>query len=155
MRALAKIPHPDQIINRIQDGIVGALNPLLRLLTLPDDGWTDAMMVAPWTALGADRATPGFRRDSNGWVHLRGFAAGGTNPGVTVACVLPPGYRPRVKSMLPLVASSWNSVLQASVVDVFPTGEIKIWVFNISTDPVASTPCNWLSLDGLSFLAEQ
>lgn len=156
MRALSRFPHPDQLINRIQDGILGVLNPLLKLLVLPDEGWTDAGLVSPWVAYGLGWAGPAYRRGPDGCVRLRGRVAGGTSPGtLSTVLTLPPGYRPRYRCTLALVPSAWNGAQQASRVDVFSTGEVKIQAFDLSTDPSATTPCDWLSLDGVAFLAEQ
>ncbi len=134
--------------------MLAVLNPLLKLLVLPDESWTDAALVPPWTAYGAP--VPGFWRDSSGCVHLRGMVAGGTTPGTaSTLFALPAGYRPRATVLFPLVSSSWNSVQQASMVKVLATGEVKAQAFDVSTDPVATSPCNWLSIGGLIFRAEQ
>lgn len=65
---------------------------------LADDDWNivgdigQPAYTNSWVAYGGAFAAPAFRKDSDGWVHLRGLAKSGTLG--TALFTLPDGYRP-------------------------------------------------------------
>ncbi len=91
-KPIARIHTPDATLNRIQDGIIAAFNPLV--LT-PFTWITVGQAGGPafsngWTIF--DTRTPQFTIDLLGFVLIRGVLASGTigQP----AFILPVGYRP-------------------------------------------------------------
>ncbi len=136
----------DPVVNRFQDQILGTLNPALATLgQMPtvEDGvfnaetWTDFSLMEPWAA--ATATTPGFYMDATGRVNLRGVVAGGALG--NTAAVLPLGYRPSYEMTLPTTYGA-----SRGAVTITPKGYIT---------PADGDPALGVSLDGLSFRAEQ
>lgn len=94
---------------------------------------------AGWAYYGSVFNTPGFWKDADGIVHLRGLCAGtGTTVGTTIF-TLPPGYRPVLQELLVAVAN--NAIAR---IDVQADGQIKY---------AAGANGTWVSLDGMTFRA--
>lgn len=89
-----------------------------------------------WAYYGGESATPGFLKDSQGFVHLRGAIKGGSIP--STVFTLPPGYRPAGTHDFPAIsgdAFAW--------VWVDPRGEVHVQSGNNA----------FVSLAGITFKA--
>jgi hypothetical protein len=88
-----------------------------------------------------------YYKDKLGFVHLRGMIASGTCN--AVAFTLPAGYRPLKNTLFAGSTQSSGAIGQYTRIDVAPSGAL--------TPGAGASPCNngWLSLDGITFLAEQ
>jgi hypothetical protein len=122
-KLLTTLQHSDQLINRIQDGIVQVVNPLLKAwydkfgipgdcsgtlisqrVTLADD-WIAPTLLNSWVDYaGAGNATAGYRK-RNGMVEVRGIISTGTPP--SDAFVLPVSYQPTYVKRLAVVAYNY------------------------------------------------
>ncbi|HEU5121941.1 MAG TPA: fibronectin type III domain-containing protein [Candidatus Saccharimonadales bacterium] len=108
--------------------------------------WTDldpTYMANGWTWINvANHAFPKFRKSSDGIVTLNGLVknANLSSDGTTIA-TLPPGFRPKEQLLTSCVA--WGGYCR---VDIMPDGRI---IDN------ASANNGWVSLDNISFIAEQ
>jgi len=119
-KLLTTLQHPDQLINRIQDGIVQVVNPLLKAwydkfgipgdcsgtlitqrVTLADD-WIAPTLLNSWVNYGASFEAAGYRKTS-GSVEIRGLVKDGTSGYVFT---LPASYRP---SAYAIIASMSNN----------------------------------------------
>jgi hypothetical protein len=83
-------------------------------------------------------AHPGYAKDSQGIVHLRGALFGGAND--TVAFVLPRGERPRHELNVPVFSQS--GVAGAAIIQ--RNGAVLLFAGNVTA---------FASLDGISFVA--
>lgn len=135
-------------------GIIDArLNPgtwmSLQAMFYPGNatGWTSMttptnIMGSGWAFLGAaNHATPEYRKSADGIVTLKGMVTNATQHDGTTIATLPPGFRPKEQLLTSCVA--WGGYCR---VDILPDGKI---VDN------ASANNGWLSLDNISFMAEQ
>lgn len=84
-------------------------------------------------------AVPGYYKDTNGYVHLRGLIANGSSSTATVA-TLPAGFRPGFRTMFATYGSPGIVGMEVS-----STGTVA---------PRNATTRTYLSLAGISFLAE-
>jgi hypothetical protein len=114
-KLLTTLQHPDQLINRIQDGIVQTVNPLLKAwydrfsipgdcsgtliaqrVTLADD-WIDAtaLLAGTWVPYQSPPTTycSARYRKRSGLVEIGGMVKNGTVPSTIFP--LPVGYRPQ------------------------------------------------------------
>ena len=92
-------------------------------------------LINSWANLGSGFQAAGYFKDADGIVHLAGMVTGGGN---TSVFVLPAGYRPLTKHRFVVLA---NGAL--GYVDVQAGGNVFF-----------TTGSPWVSLDGISFLAE-
>jgi hypothetical protein len=90
-----------------------------------------------WQYYGSG-AQPGFRKDSLGWVHLKGQLKSGSVPGTLFS--LPAGYRPAEFSQFPAMSNN-----AYAVVDVNTTGDV-VMSQGANAPPSAS-------INGITFLA--
>lgn len=102
-----------------------------------DTVWTNLSLTNSWVAFGAPYATPGYRKDALGFVHLRGIVKNGSS-NASIA-TLPVGYRIGVQGLFAVPAHP------ASYYDFHTDGTI-VQGGGSSTD--------YLSLDGITYLAE-
>ena len=102
------------------------------------EAWTNATLQNSWVAFGGAYATPGYRKDHQGKVYLRGLAKNGTvsaYPG-TAIFTLPSGYRPPHRKVLNVSSNgAWGRI------DVAANGVVSL---------INGTNA-WVSFDGLSF----
>lgn len=98
-----------------------------------ETSWTNATLTNSWVTFGGSYPTPGYRKDSNGIVHLRGVIKSGTNG--TSALTLPTGYRPAFKCSFPALNTN-----AGSQVDVNTDGTV-----------VVSGSTAYMGLDSVSF----
>jgi hypothetical protein len=91
--------------------------------------------VGAWTNYGHVWATPAYRKDQRGRVHLRGLAAKepGAPAGDDPIALLPPGYRPTARLIFPVASGSQTAGQMYGRVDVLPDGNIY-WVSGASGD---------------------
>ena len=120
--------------------IVGSLNKPDKIHYIGTDG--EPVFQNGWgnyTPLSTSYNEVGFYKDSNNIVHLQGLVRQGTV--VSVIFRLPAGYRP---NKIHIIGTLSNNAL----------GQVRI---EADGDVVSQSPNSntWVSLDGLTFLAEQ
>ncbi len=93
-----------------------------------------------WVAYGGDLATPQYTKSADGIVTLKGMIKSGTTTELTYMAKLPPGYRPL--KTLAFVTPSNDSVGRVDV------GENGYLIFRSGSSA-------WISLSGISYVAEQ
>jgi hypothetical protein len=102
--------------------------------------WQAPSLNAPWSNYGDPFTAAAYRRDANR-IQLRGLVKGGT--GSSVVLTLPAGFRPGGQLLFAAVSDS----TAPTRIDVKPNGDVLL-----------STPqsgvMGWLSLDGVTFVAE-
>lgn len=122
-KLLTTLQHVDPLINRIQDGIVQVVNPLLKAwydkfgipgdcsgtlitqrVTLADD-WIAPTLITPWVNYAGTGNAPAGYRKRNGTTEIRGIIDTGTPP--SDAFVLPVPYRPTYVKRLAVVAYNY------------------------------------------------
>ena len=102
--------------------------------------YTQSPLLPGYTSFGNGYASPGFMRDTLGFVHLHGTM--NCQSGTSVAFTLPVGDRPATWLLTPIgIAPSGTS----GRIDIAPNG--NLWVTSS-----AQAVCG---LDGITFLAEQ
>lgn len=110
-------------------------------------GWTSmtvptSIMGSGWAFIGtANHATPEYRKAADGIVTLKGMVGKGTNDDNTTIAQLPPGYRPKEQLLTSCVA--FGAYCR---IDIMPDGKI-VDTFSANN--------GWVSLDNISFMAEQ
>jgi hypothetical protein len=114
--------------------------------TIVQDGWTRLALRNNWVVYGLPwNPEPGFFRDKNGIVHLRGLVKGGLVDGGPLIenfpiAVLPDGYRPQYREMYIVCTGGPDT---AGRCDIDTDGRIV---------PVSGRN-GWFSLDGITFRA--
>jgi hypothetical protein len=125
-------------------GAIGARGPAGTVA--PPEAWQPLATVNGWGPYTADPqwATPAFRKDPFGVVHLRGLVthpAAAATSGMTIA-VLPSGYRPANSRLFVVMTGEPD---QAGRLNVLADGEV-VWVTGGNT-----TSGGYTSLDGVEF----
>lgn len=105
-----------------------------------DTTWTAPGLLNGWGNFGSGFSTAGYRKDGQGFVHLKGLISGGTATTTTDLFILPVGYRPAERLLFGTI-SSGNVVGR---IDVLTDGTVEINGGNNT----------WLALEGIHFLAE-
>ncbi|MFL1672439.1 hypothetical protein [Paenibacillus dendritiformis] len=104
--------------------------------------WIKPTLQSGWTNYDTKLySSAGYYKDGNGIVRIKGLVKGG--PIQSLIFMLPAGYRPKTTLIFPAIDASYTSVR----VDITHSGEVVLNTANANTD--------YLSLDGISFLAEQ
>lgn len=122
---------------------VGTTTPQARLevaggLTiLEQEPWQTPTFENGWLNYGAGYAPAGYFKDSQGIVHLRGLVEGGTGDIFS----LPAGYRPAYRAIFIVMADPNDR----GRIDIAPDGDVS---FSVGSN-------NWVSLEGITFRAEQ
>lgn len=124
--------------NSVNDALRTIENKL-RFINTPSKDWTAPTLQNSWVNYGAGFSDAGYRKDATGMVYLRGLIKSGTIG--AAALTLPVGFRP---SSLLLVGTISNDAI----------GRIQIASSGTVT-PTAPSNNAWVSLDGITFLAEQ
>lgn len=111
-------------------------------LTVPKSSFSVAWQVPTfqnnWVNYDTTYNTAGYYKDADNRVHVKGLVKTGTAN--TVIFTFPAGYRPLKRGIFVTVSN--NAIAR---IDVLPTGEVKM-----------ETGSNtWISLETISFLAEQ
>ncbi len=142
----------DQVVAQVNRIAAWAQSDPLNLsgsLALPP--WTTLILTAPWAAWDPPETSwnlPGYVKDANGFVHLRGLLNSGATPGLgNVVATLPAGFRPRKYHYFSTPCqtdrvSSWY---------VQPDGGISIQ--GIIPAPIVAN--SYYSWSGITFPAEQ
>lgn len=115
------------------------INTAIRPLRTPSKDWIVPALLNGWVNYGSGFPDAGYRKDALGYVHLHGLIKNGVTVDGTPIFNLPAGFRP--KATLHIVAIG-NSA----------AGHIKITTTSVAYG--TNTGNGWLSLDGISFLAE-
>lgn len=88
------------------------------------DTWHAPTLQNGWYNNGGTSAVAGYKRDSSGFVHIKGEIIGGTVTSGTLIFQLPVGYRPSEYWEFP--TNTWNgTALVASNLGVYPDGSVK------------------------------
>lgn len=118
---------------KIADGAVTAAK-------IAREPWHGPALQNGWVNYESGYALAGYGKDANGVVRLRGLVKSGAVAGTVFT--LPAGYRPAAR----LIYSQQTSPNAMARVDVEVNGSVTA---------VANVNSGWLSLDGITFLAEQ
>jgi hypothetical protein len=143
-KLLTTLQHSDQLINRIQDGIVQVVNPLLKAwydkfgipgdcsgtlitqrVTLADD-WIAPTLLNSWVDYGGGSQTARYRK-LNGLVYVEGRIKNGTAVDV---CTLPVGYRPA--AILAFATNTGTGAGAFAKLDVLADGTINAQGANLA-----------------------
>ena len=125
------------------DEVANYLNTYVALKAQP--AWIAPTLLNGWVNFGSGIANVGYYKDELGIVRLRGVIKGGTMTAGTGLLVLPIGYRPIESAMVPCVSNNSTIDILSHLV-LNSSGLINIG---------ASVGNGWLSLDGITFRAEQ
>ncbi|MCP3773667.1 hypothetical protein NLX71_10130 [Paenibacillus sp. MZ04-78.2] len=107
--------------------------------------WITPTLLNGWVSEGSGYSNPGYYKDQFGIVHLSGVIRGGTTSTFTALFYLPAWYRP--KNRLNLAIFTF---------DVSSTGICSLHIEAGGAVKIGSINCKqYISLDGISFLAEQ
>lgn len=146
----------------IGDGISGVHMELSRVTVgVGDSAWINIAggvgYQNGWSDFGGVEVLAAYRKDANGFVHTRGFMkspVGWAGPAFT----FPPDYRPATGGGAGRVAVTARAQgNQFAEVDinydgtVLPAGIVQSWVYGTGLD---TTRSQWVSLDNITFLAE-
>ena len=109
--------------------------------------WITPTLLNGWVTFGSTFQTAQYYKDSIGIVHFRGFVKSGSV--TSVIFILPEGYRPRGTTIAMPVVSAGDSAgmgISSGTLNIQPNGQVQAAV-NVKN--------GFLTLDGISFLAEQ
>lgn len=109
------------------------------VLGVGDTSWIVPTLLNSWVSYGAPYEVEGYRKDGQGFVHLRGLIKNGTATAGTALFNLPAGYRPANTA---LFDTQSNGALGR--VDVANNGNVTIQ---------AGTNA-WISLNGITFYGD-
>jgi ribosome modulation factor len=108
-----------------------------------DTAWTAPTLTNSWVNYGSGGyGNAGYRKDADGFVHLRGLVKNGSSVGATIF-TLPAGYRPAFNGLY----SAWNTS-GAARINIGSDGTVVI------DTQIGSPGTAYQSLDGVTFLAE-
>jgi len=103
--------------------------------------WTNLVLQNSWVVYDAvNYSTPQYTKAPDGLVSIKGLIKNGTTTGGTVLANLPVGYRPAKRILYSAITTG-----AYSRIDIESNGNISI----------ISGTNNWLSLDGMTFYADQ
>lgn len=97
--------------------------------------WTAPTLSGAWVNYGGAFSTAGYRKDSNGVVHLRGVVKSGTIG--TAIFTLPAGYRPSMDMIFPVISNSTIGQINVTA----STGVVQCNIGNNAS----------VTLDGITF----
>jgi hypothetical protein len=123
-------PHSSFAMYQVRSIATGSLDG--------DAVWQVPTLAGSWTNYGSGYNPAGYRKDASGFVHLRGLVTGGS--AVSTIFTLPVGYRPAYRNLFMV-----QSVSAVGRVDVATNGVVEDQI---------SAGSGWVSLDGITFLAE-
>lgn len=103
--------------------------------------WCTLTLQNSWVSYGSIYTTPRYTKASDGVVHLKGLIRSGVTTDGTTFATLPAGYRPAQQYLKSVQsADNWARI------QIQPNGNMTVHT-NVSS--------TWLSLDNVSFVAEQ
>jgi hypothetical protein len=108
-------------------------------ITRSGEAWAAPTLTNSWVNYGSSYNGAAYRKDAQGYVHLRGLIKSGTVG--SAAFTLPAGFRPGGGTILHATIS--NSAIGR--VDIATTGTVT---------PASPSSNGWVSLEGITFLAE-
>jgi len=114
-----------------------------------EEDWHTSTLLNGWVNYNADYfQSAGYYKDSTGIVHLKGLIKDGTSSGNAVIFNLPVGYRPNRSLVFSSICCASNgSTFAIVVLEINASGDLYFG---------SIIPYNtWVTLDGLSFRAEQ
>lgn len=103
--------------------------------------WTDLSLVNSWLHYGSPFSTPQYTKTSDNIVQLKGLLRAGSTTYDSTIATLPAGFRPKTRILYPV--TNYNNV--HARVDIYPDGRVNF----------LGTSNSWLSIDSISFIAEQ
>ena len=101
--------------------------------------WIAPTFGTNWVNYGGSYNTAGYYRDGDGVVHLKGLVTGGSYSSSALLFTLPAGFRPVGRCVFSIISNQAHGRL-----DINTNGNVIPYVGS-----------SWLSLDGISFKAEQ
>ena len=107
--------------------------------------WITATLQNSWVVFGSTFASLQYRKERDNRVWFRGVIKDGTTTDETTICTLPEGYRPVYQVIFPVLTNP-NVITR---LDLSTAGDLSIETTG------GGTTGSWISLDGLSFMAEQ
>ncbi|KZE77582.1 hypothetical protein AV654_21140 [Paenibacillus elgii] len=107
--------------------------------------WITPTLLNGWVSEGSGYSNPGYYKDQFGNVHLSGVIRSGVTSTFTVLFYLPARYRPKNRLNLAIFTFDGSSTGICSL-HIEADGSVKIGSINCK---------QYISLDGISFLAEQ
>ncbi|MBY0202986.1 MULTISPECIES: hypothetical protein [Paenibacillus] len=107
--------------------------------------WITPTLLNGWINYSAAYQPPGYYKDSQGVVHLRGLISSGTSGTGTFIFNLPVGYRPK-RAILFNTLTSNGTTLVVATLEIASNGVVYLGFAGGNT---------WLNLENISFLAEQ
>lgn len=114
--------------------------PQDQIVQIPADAaWIAPTLLNSWVTYDANFNEAGYRKDANGFVHLKGMIKSGSSTMFT----LPVGYRPKVDGTRRYLLTGQCSA-GIGRIDIMSNGNV---------DYVSGANA-WFSLDGISFFAE-
>lgn len=104
--------------------------------------WIEPALSNGWQSFGGEYTKPGYYKDANGIVHIKGLVRSGQLS--KTIFTLPKDYRPKERYLFTVGCSSGSGMnIKTGRCDIIPTGDII---------PIDGSN-NWFSLDGLSFIS--
>jgi hypothetical protein len=103
-----------------------------------DSSWIAPTMTNGWAWYGPSYNTPGYRKDGQGFVHLKGLVKDGSLSAAIFT--LPVGYRPLATCLFGTITSG-----NVGRVDVSADGQVQALSPSVSA---------WVSLEGIIFFAD-
>jgi hypothetical protein len=127
-----------------QRGPRGATGPAGEFIGKPEE-WKPLALAASWAPFAGDHQQPGYRKDRQGLVHLRGllsYEAAAGPPSEAAMATLPPGYRPTTRAIF---AAATGQGIAFTRVYVDPNGTVQ------RTSAVDVADRDYTSLNGITF----
>ncbi|OIB00202.1 hypothetical protein AK95_23880 [Paenibacillus sp. LC231] len=110
-------------------------------------GWIEPTLLNGWVNYGSSYANARYYKDSNGRVHIEGLVKGGPSTLPAVLFRLPRGYIPS-KTLTDIIHSSDGTTQSFGRLGIASNGDVIITAGYSGTT-------SWISLTGISYLAEQ
>ena len=101
--------------------------------------WIAPTFGTNWGNFGSSYTTAGYYRDGDGIVHLKGLVTGGSYSDTETLFTLPTGFRPGRRYLFSVISNNAHGRL-----DITSDGRVIPYIGS-----------SWISLDGISFKAEQ
>lgn len=133
-------------LNKIEDGIAVIDQSLALYAKKQQEAFINAVLQNGWVTESSLSSPARYYKDETGRVHLTGFVYHNAPVVWNAVLFLPVGYRPAKSKFFVCYTGNGDTVHREQPVQVFPDGGIVIH---------GVTSSNYLSLDGISFRAEQ
>lgn len=134
----------DTLLTRSGPGVLQVTDSIIT------DVWHDPIFQSSWGTFSVDWSKPGYRRNSDRSVSVRGIVSGGTYTSGTPIFTLPVGYRPPRHCVFSAVVGQYaNGSAMRTAIQVNSNGGVNIH------QPNTAVAVAWVSLDGISFSIDQ